>query len=431
MDQDEIELVSTSVNGQKEKASTSFVIKDSVENVDGFIENLRDQFAKIQEAKEISITGVGGLVGGQESQYALVVNGSNIEDIKAASQKIMNGLKQMDGMADVSSSLEGDEPEIEIDLNEEKLAEQGLMPAMVGQSLRNLINGDVVTTMTMEDEKTDVKLGLKMDDIASLNELEKQEINNVMGMPVELRKIGELKRVNSRTAITHLNSNEYVMIKGQMTDANTGDVSARADQMIKKLDLPDSVSYYKEGASAAMADGFKNLTIAIMISILLVYLVMVIAFGEGKAPFVILFAIPFSVIGALIGLFIVKEPIGMPAMIGLLMLNGIVVTNAIVLIDKVKQNERNGMAKHAALIEAGVVRIRPILMTAIATVGALLPMAISSHAGIVSSSLAVVVIGGLTTSTLLTLFIVPVLYSLLNRSKKIDQNVEIQHTDMM
>ena len=121
----------------------------------------------------------------------------------------------------------------------------------------------------------------------------------------------------------------------------------------------------------------------------------------------------------------------MPAMIGLLMLNGIVVTNAIVLIDKVKQNERNGMTKDAALIEAGVVRIRPILMTAIATVGALLPMAISSHAGIVSSSLAVVVIGGLTTSTLLTLFIVPVLYSLLNRSKKIDQNVEIQHTDMM
>ena len=127
------------------------------------------------------------------------------------------------------------------------------------------------------------------------------------------------------------------------------------------LDLPDSVSYYKEGASAAMADGFKNLAIAIVVSILLVYMVMVIAFGEGKAPFVILFAIPFSVIGALIGLYIVKEPIGMPTMIGLLMLNGIVVTNAIVLIDKVKQNERNGMAKDEALIEAGVVRIRPIL----------------------------------------------------------------------
>lgn len=431
LDQDEVELVDTSVNGQSESASISFVIKDSVENVDGLIEDLRDQFANLKQAKEISVTGVGGLVGGQESQYVLVVNGSNIEDIKTASQEIINELKKLDGMADVSSSLDGDEPEIEIDLNEDKLAEKGLMPAMVGQSLRNLINGDVVTTMTMKDEKTDVKLGLKMEDIASLDELGKQEINNVMGMPVELQEVGELKRVNNRTAITHLNANEYVMVTGQITDANTGNVTAKADELIANLDLPESVSYYKEGASAAMADGFKNLAIAIAVSILLVYLVMVIAFGEGKAPFVILFAIPFSVIGALVGLFIVKEPIGMPAMIGLLMLNGIVVTNAIVLIDKVKQNERKGLAKDDALIEAGVVRIRPILMTAIATVGALLPMAVSSHAGIVSSSLAVVVIGGLTTSTFLTLFIVPVLYSLFNKKKEAERNEEIQHTNVI
>ena len=431
LNQDEVKLVSTSVNGQSELASTSFVIKDSVENVDGFIENLRNQFAKIKEAKKISVTGVGGLIGGQGSQYALVVNGSNFEDIKTASQEIINGLKKMDGMADVSSSLEGDEPEIQIDLNEDKLAKQGLMPAMVGGSLRNLINGDVVTTMTMKDRKTDVKLGLKMEDIASLDELGKQKINNVMGMPVELREVGELKRVNNRTAITHLNSNEYLMVTGQMTDSNTGNITAQADKIIDQLDLPDSVSYYKLGASAEMADGFKNLAIAILISILLVYMVMVIAFGEGKAPFVILFAIPFSVIGALIGLYIVKEPIGMPAMIGLLMLNGIVVTNAIVLIDKVKQNESKGMDKNNALIEAGIVRIRPILMTAIATVGALLPMAISSSAGIVSSSLAVVVIGGLTTSTLLTLFIVPILYSLFNRKKKAEINEDIQHTNVI
>ena len=243
------------------------------------------------------------------------------------------------------------------------------MPAMVGQSLRNFINGDVVTNMMIEDVKTDVKLGLKMEEMTSLEELGKQKINNMMGMPVELEEVGELKQVSNITAINHLNSNEYVMVSGQITDSNTGDITAKADEVIDQLDLPESVSYYKEGASAAMADGFKNLAIAIVVSIFVVYMVMVIAFGEGKAPFVILFAIPFSVIGALIGLYIFKEPIGMPAMIGLLMLNGIVVTNAIVLIDKVKQNERLGMAKHHALIEAGVVRIRPIFMTAIATVG--------------------------------------------------------------
>jgi multidrug efflux pump subunit AcrB len=414
----EVKLVSTSVKGQFEHASISFVLKDSVKDVDGFIKKLRQQFASLKEAKEISVTGVGSFAGGAQSQYVMVVNGSNIEDIKTASNQIIAKLKGLKGMADVHSSLEGNKPEIAIDLDDEKLAEKGLMPGMVGKSLREMINGDVVTSMTVGDKKTDVTLGLKMDDVVSLEELGNQKIKNVMGVPVALNEIGTLKKVNNRTVITHLNQNEYVMVSGQITDSKAGEVSSKADKMIAKLNLPDSVNYYKEGASAAMEEGFKNMAIAIAVSILLVYLAMVIAFGEGKAPFVILFAIPFSVIGALIGLYIVNEPIGMPAMIGLLMLNGIVVTNAIVLIDKVKQNEQKGLARHDALVEAGVVRIRPILMTAIATVGALIPMAISAHAGIVSASLAVVVIGGLTTSTLLTLFIVPVLYSLFHPVKK-------------
>lgn len=428
MDKEEVKLVSTSVYGGDEHASITFSLNDSVEDVDGLIEGLRDQFTGINEAKEISVRGVGSFAGGAQSQYVMVVNGSDFEEIKTASQKIVNVLKDIDGMADVSSSLEGDEPEIEIDLNEEKLAENGLMPAMVGKSLRELINGDVVTTMNLDDKNTDVKLSIKMKEINSLETLGEQEINNVMGIPVALKELGNLKRVNNRTVITHLNRNEYVMVFAQITDSKTGEVTKKADEAIAKLDLPESVDYYKEGASAAMEEGFKNMAIAIAVSILLVYLVMVIAFGEGKAPFVILFAIPFSVIGALIGLFIVKEPIGMPAMIGLLMLNGIVVTNAIVLIDKVKQNEKTGMSKHDALIEAGVIRIRPILMTAIATVGALIPMALSSHAGIVSASLAVVVIGGLTTSTMLTLFIVPVIYSLMSFKKKANKNKEETYT---
>ncbi len=411
---EEIERVSTSVSGEFETASVSFAVKDSLENTDRFIEDLRGEFAGIKEAEEISVTGVGGIVGGSDSQYMLVVNGSDFADIKKASEEIVSELKNVAGLTDISTSLEGDEPEIELVFNEEQLAEKGLMPSMVGQGLRNLMNGDVVTTMTVDDEQTDVKLQLKIDDISSLEELGNQKVNNILGMPVALNEVGKLQRVNNRTLINHLNTNEYVMVFAQMTDANTGNVTAKADEVIAQLDLPDTVSYYKEGASAAMADGFKNLTIAIAVSIVLVYMVMVIAFGEGKAPFVILFAIPFSVIGALLGLFIVGEPIGMPAMIGLLMLNGIVVTNAIVLVDKVKQNEKAGMGVQESLIEAGVVRIRPILMTAIATIGALMPMAVSSHSGIVSASLAVVVIGGLTTSTLLTLYIVPVLYSLFN-----------------
>ncbi|MGG0664601.1 efflux RND transporter permease subunit [Viridibacillus arvi] len=418
IDQEDINLVNTNIDGASESATISFVVKDSVVNINGFVKDLRSQFTTITEPEKITVSGVGGIIGGAEGRYTLVVNGSNSEDLKKASEQIKTSLKEVEGMTDVTTSLEGEEPEIVIDLDEVKLAEKGLMPAVVAQSLRTLISGDIVTTMRMEGEILEVKLGLKMDEITSIEKLGNQKINNVMGMPVSLKEIGELKRVDNITAVSHLNGNEYIMVNGTITDEKVGDVIAKADEIINDLELPENISYYKEGASASMSDGFKDLSIAIVISIFLVYLVMVIAFREGKAPFVILFAIPFSIIGALIGLYIVNEPIGMPVMIGLLMLNGIVVTNAIVLVDKVKQNERSGMIKQEAIIEAGVIRIRPILMTAIATIGALIPMAISNESGMVSKSLSVVVIGGLSTSTLLTLFIVPILYSLFNLKKK-------------
>ncbi|OMC86409.1 hypothetical protein BK128_10050 [Viridibacillus sp. FSL H7-0596] len=418
IDQEDITLVNTNIDGASESATISFVVKDSVVNINGFVKDLRSQFTTITEPEKITVSGVGGIIGGAEGRYTLVVNGSNSEDLKKASEQIKTSLKEVEGMTDVTTSLEGEEPEIVIDLDEVKLAEKGLMPAVVAQSLRTLISGDIVTTMRMDGEIREVKLGLKMDEITSIEKLGNQKINNVMGMPVSLKEIGELKRVDNITAVSHLNGNEYIMVNGTITDEKVGDVIAKADEIINDLELPENISYYKEGASASMSDGFKDLSIAIVISIFLVYLVMVIAFREGKAPFVILFAIPFSIIGALIGLYIVNEPIGMPVMIGLLMLNGIVVTNAIVLVDKVKQNERSGMIKQEAIIEAGVIRIRPILMTAIATIGALIPMAISNESGMVSKSLSVVVIGGLSTSTLLTLFIVPILYSLFNLKKK-------------
>ncbi|RDI45411.1 efflux RND transporter permease subunit [Falsibacillus pallidus] len=419
LDTEGIGLVSTSVNGQYERASITFHVKDSITDVDALVKSLRNSFKSIKEPQEISVTALGGLAGGAESQYVMVVKGSDFEEIKSASTKMVQAIKEIPGMADVHSSLEGDKPEISLEMDDKKLAEHGLMAGMVGKNLRDMLNGDVVTSIEMDNEKTDVTLGLKMGAISSLEKLGEQKILNVMGEPVALKEIGTLKKVKNRDVITHLNGNEYVMVYGQITDAKTGEVTKNADKAIEDLALPKSVTYYKEGASAAMDEGFKNMGIAIGVSVLLVYMTLVIAFGEGKGPFVILFAIPFSLIGALLGLFIVGEPIGMPAMIGLLMLNGIVVTNAIVLVDKVKQNEKRGMPKHAALLDAGVIRLRPILMTAIATIGALIPMAVSAHAGIVSSSLAVVVIGGLTTSTLLTLFIVPVLYSLFHPVKKL------------
>ena len=158
--------------------------------------------------------------------------------------------------------------------------------------------------------------------------------------------------------------------------------------------------------------------LAIGVSIILVFLVMIVTFSEMLAPFAILFSLPFVFVGVIFGLLLTHESLGMPALVGVLMLIGIVVTNAIVLVDRVKQNEMTGMDTMKSLIEAGAIRIRPILMTAVATVGALTPLALSTEGGLISRSLAIVVISGLTTSTLLTLVIVPVVYSILAKLRR-------------
>jgi HAE1 family hydrophobic/amphiphilic exporter-1 len=188
---------------------------------------------------------------------------------------------------------------------------------------------------------------------------------------------------------------------------------------LDELELPTGVDVSMGGVSADIEESFTQLGLAMLAAIAIVYFVLVLTFGGGLAPFAILFSLPFTVIGALVALLIAGETISVSSMIGALMLIGIVVTNAIVLIDRVIHQENEGLSTREALLEAGSTRLRPILMTAIATIGALLPLAFGFEGGgLISKVLGVTVIGGLTSSTLLTLLIVPLVYELLMKVKK-------------
>jgi multidrug efflux pump subunit AcrB len=401
--------IASSVNN--ENASVYFKLKEGVGDVDAVVNKLHGRLNAVQGAKSITLVGSGGI--GVGDGYTLVVNGPNIEAIKSSADKMVEALKRVDGLTNVRSSAEGEKPEIVINLDAAKLADAGLTPVEVMQGLHQMVEGSTVTQTDLGGKTTDVKLSLQLQGNSTIDTLKEQKITTRLGTQLPLKELGTIQLVNNPTSITHLNGTEYMNIHGTFTSTNTGKVNSDAEAALRGLTLPAGVTWSSEGAAKEMQDGFVNMGIALLISIVLVYLVMVIAFSEAKLPLIILAAIPFSVIGAVIGLYIVHEPVGMPAMIGVLMLNGIVVTNAIVLLDKVKKNRLNGMGKQRALIEAGVTRIRPILMTAVATIGALLPLALSTESGLISRALAVVVIGGLTTSTMLTLIIVPVLYSLL------------------
>lgn len=205
-------------------------------------------------------------------------------------------------------------------------------------------------------------------------------------------------------------------------------VTNEVDKEIDKIDLPKGVTMGVAGVTADMNETFTQLGIAMIAAVAIVYFILVVTFREGVAPFSILFSLPFAVIGSFVGLYLSGQTISVSVMMGLLMLIGIVVTNAIVLVDRIIHMERDGMNMREAILEAGSTRLRPILMTAIATIGALIPLAVGSGgSGLISKDLGITVIGGLISSTLLTLVIVPIVYEILSKlfkknRKDIDEN---------
>ncbi|MCY9072761.1 efflux RND transporter permease subunit, partial [Bacillus inaquosorum] len=234
--------------------------------------------------------------------------------------------------------------------------------------------------------------------------------------------VAKVKEGSTSDTVSKRDGKVYADVTGEVTSDNVTAVSADVQKKIDKLDLPDNVTIDTGGVSADIADSFTKLGLAMLAAIAIVYLVLVITFGGALAPFAILFSLPFTVIGALVGLYVSGETISLNAMIGMLMLIGIVVTNAIVLIDRVIHKEAEGLSTREALLllEAGSTRLRPILMTAIATIGALIPLALGFEGGsqVISKGLGVTVIGGLISSTLLTLLIVPIVYEVLAKFRK-------------
>jgi HAE1 family hydrophobic/amphiphilic exporter-1 len=238
-------------------------------------------------------------------------------------------------------------------------------------------------------------------------------------MDVPIKQLVNVKEGKTSDTVTRRDGRYSVQVSGKVKEDDISKASMNLQKRLDQIHHPSSVDISMGGVTEDVKDSFTKLGLAMAAAIAIVYLVLVITFGQGWAPFVILFSLPFAIIGALVALFIAGQTISVSTMIGALMLIGIVVTNAIVLIDRVIHKEREGLSTREALLEAGATRIRPILMTAIATIGALIPLAIGMEgSGLISKDLGVTVIGGLTSSTLLTLLIVPIVYEWMSKLRR-------------
>ncbi|PGD97834.1 efflux RND transporter permease subunit [Bacillus wiedmannii] len=353
------------------------------------------------------------------SHFSYVLKGENTEKLKKAATMVEDKMKGYSELSEVKNHAGESKQEIEINVNNDKAQENGLNPGQIMYMVRSWIAEEQLTSHKLDNNnyKTKVYIDSKYKD--SVEKIGELLLVSPIGKTVKLNEVAELKQISAPSAISRENQVQTVTVSAKIDTEDKAGVSNKVEKELKKIDFPTGVTGEQKGVSNEIDEGFIQMFVAMGASILIVYLVMVLTFGNASAPFAILFSLPLAVIGGLLGLLVTLESINVTSLIGFLMLIGIVVTNAIVLIDRVQQLRGDGYSVREALIEAGITRLRPIIMTAGATIIALLPLAFGMSKGtLVSKGLAVVVIGGLTTSTLLTLVVVPCIYELIENSKK-------------
>jgi HAE1 family hydrophobic/amphiphilic exporter-1 len=359
---------------------------------------------------------------GSSNALSFNVYGDNMDDIEPVINNIAKIFKNNESLRNVKTSISDTYEEYTLVVDQEKLSQLGLTPAQVGMELAGNGQRQVLTTIENDGKEMNVYLEVEKDEYVNINELTDKTIQSPMGLTVPIKDVVEIKEGNTSDTVTRRDGRIYASVSAEITTKDVAKVSTAVQKKVDKLKLPATVDISVGGVSEDIAESFTQLGLAMLAAIAIVYLVLVITFGGGLAPLAILFSLPFTIIGGLLGLLIAGETLSVSAMIGALMLIGIVVTNAIVLIDRVIHKENDGLSTRDAILEAAVTRLRPILMTAIATIGALIPLAVGMEgSGLISKGLGVTVIGGLTSSTLLTLVIVPIVYEMLMKIKRKDK----------
>ncbi|MGP3931949.1 efflux RND transporter permease subunit [Nonomuraea sp. KM88] len=400
------------VGGGADRASYSVTLEEGADTV-RVEQALRDEVAGLSGVGEVT-------VGAQAAGFAsdtidVIVQASEAEALRAATDTVAAAMGEVSGLKDVSSDLESSAPRVEVVVDRAEAAERGLSEAQVGQAVAQAFRGAPLGQIMLDGRASDLVLR-GADAPEDVEAIEGLKLPTPAGM-VKLSSVADVREVAGPTQVSRIDGERSATVSAKADAADLGSVTQALTTKLDGLSLAAGVSYEIGGVSADQADAFADLGLAMLAAIAIVFLIMVATFRSFVQPLILLVSIPFAATGA-VGLLVATDTaLGVPALIGMLMLIGIVVTNAIVLIDLINQYRDQGMGVVEAVIEGGRRRLRPILMTAVATICALTPMAlgVTGSGGFISQPLAIVVIGGLISSTLLTLVLVPTLYVVVTR----------------
>lgn len=374
-------------------------------------DEVRDRLAELDGPGEVSLMDSAAM-GGFGGSVDVLVTGANDTDLAEAAQSVHGALRDTPNVTEVSSDLAPAQPITQITVDRRVALEHGLTEIQLLGMVGSILSPQSIGSVTIDNEEYRIFLD-GAEPPQTIAELRELQIPTAMGM-MPLADLAAVEKVTVATSVTRQDGDLVATISLTPAEGELGAVTAEAQERLDGLELPAGTSATLGGLAQTQQESFSQLGLAMLVAIAIVFLLLVATFRSLAQPLILLVSIPFAATGAILLLLITGKPLGISALIGMLMLIGIVVTNAIVLIDLVNQYRKQGQSLRDAVFNGARQRLRPILMTALATIFALIPMAIgvTGSSGFISQDLAIVVIGGLISSTALTLILVPVLYLL-------------------
>ena len=348
------------------------------------------------------------------------LKGYSLAKLQKYSRNIEQVMANIPGVVDAKSNIQRGNPEVQIYYDRKRLALYGLNVLQVANIVRNKIRGDVATEFRQEDRKIDVLVRLRESDKESIDDLRRIVVNPGSPVAVQLNSVAEIRINEGPSEIRRVDQTRTAVITANVEDGySLSEISGKIYEALVAMDLPQEFTFELAGQNKEMETSLNSLILALALAIFLVYIVMASQFESLVHPFIIIFTIPLALIGVIIFLYLLGIPLSIVVFLGLIMLAGIVVNNAIVLVDFINQLRERGLEKRRAILEAGQTRLRPILMTTMTTVLGLLPMALGLGDGAeIRTPMAITVIVGLLSSTLLTLVVIPVVYDIVTGDKK-------------
>jgi HAE1 family hydrophobic/amphiphilic exporter-1 len=392
------------------------------------MDELRVKFRNVENLK-IAVQSNQGVGRGDSRPVQVGIRGPELEVLTHIAQDLAENIRKIPGTTDVDISSEQYEPEIQIKLDPARAGDVGLDASTAGDMIQTAFLGMTTKNQyNVGDSDYDIRVWMMAKNRLNYDDVANLRIAGKTGF-VRLGDIADVKISSGPTQIDRESRQRQVIVYANTVGVSSGEVLNQIRDMMPSLNLPLGYTYKFVGQAQTMQDSFKEISKALILAIVLIYMVLAAEFESFIHPFTIMLSLPFSLIGAILGLLLAGKTVNMMSLIGIIMLMGLVTKNAILLVDYTNQLRHRGMPVTEALIEAGVLRLRPILMTTMAMIFGMLPVALGLGAGAeLRSSMGVVLVGGLITSTFLTLIVVPLVYLLIDRlQKKIKKDPNSSH----